>query len=56
MAASHFKGYWSFRQNELPPQIKRESGGSLKQTILKNMHFWLLRASETLKIGLLGKK
>ena len=52
MAASRFKGYWSFRQNELPPQIKRESGGSL----CKNMHFWLLRASETLKIGLLGKK
>ena len=31
MAASHFKGYWSFSQNELPPQIKRESGGSLKK-------------------------
>ena len=27
----HFKGYWSFSQNELPPQIKRESGGSLKK-------------------------
>ena len=42
MAASHFKGYWSFRQNELPPQIKRESGGSLKKTIFKTYAIFLI--------------
>ena len=38
-AASHFKGYWSFSQNEPPPQIKRESGGSLKTWILEKYAF-----------------
>ena len=39
MAASHFKGYWSFSQNELPPQIKRESWGSLRKSILRKYTF-----------------
>ena len=39
MAASHFKRYWSFRQNKLPPQIKRESGESLKKYILNKYGF-----------------